>query len=185
GIVQQSSFVFSGSVRENLCYGCVKPTEENMIAAAKAANAHGFINLLPGGYDSPLGERGVNLSGGQLQRLSIARALLKDPRILILDEATSALDTESEALVQEALERVMKGRTCFIIAHRLSTIRNADRILVIQAGRVAESGPHEELMALNGLYAKLVNQQFARSTTDAAAAGVGAPAVGSPVLAAG
>ena len=190
GIVQQSSFVFSGTVRENLCYGCVKPNDEKMIAAAKAANAHGFITLLPKGYDSPLGERGVNLSGGQLQRLSIARALLKNPRILILDEATSALDTESEALVQEALERVMKNRTCFIIAHRLSTIRNADRILVVQAGRVVESGPHDQLMDENGLYARLVRQQFARSAGDAAAAGVGPAAADAraepePVRAAG
>jgi subfamily B ATP-binding cassette protein MsbA len=176
GIVQQTSLVFSGTVRENLCYGCTCPTEDRMIAAAKAANADGFVSLLPKGYDAPLGERGVNLSGGQLQRLSIARALLKDPRILILDEATSALDTESEALVQEALERVMKNRTCFIIAHRLSTIRNADRILVVEAGKVVESGPHDELMRIDGLYARLVKQQFARSASDAVAMGVPTPA---------
>src|SRR5690606_4967970 len=123
------------SIRDNLNYGCAKVDEQCMIDAAKAANAHAFISALPQGYDTHLGERGVNLSGGQLQRLSIARAILRNPRILILDEATSALDAESEALVQEALERVMKGRTCFIIAHRLSTIRNADRILVLKDGR--------------------------------------------------
>ena len=120
GIVQQQSLVFSGTIRDNLCYGCSKIEDAVMIEAAKAANAHEFISRLPDGYGTLLGERGVNLSGGQLQRLSIARALLKDPKILILDEATSALDAESEALVQEALERVMEGRTCFIIAHRLS-----------------------------------------------------------------
>ena len=170
GIVQQNSLVFTGTVRENLCYGCAVTNEEAMFEAAKAANAHEFVTRLPNGYDSRLGERGVNLSGGQLQRLSIARALLKNPRILILDEATSALDTESEALVQQALERVMKGRTSFIIAHRLSTIRSADRILVLDRGRIVESGPHDELLALDGLYARLVRQQFARTTSDAAAA---------------
>jgi subfamily B ATP-binding cassette protein MsbA len=163
GIVQQASLVFSGSVRENLCYGCAedKIDQKRVELAARAANAHDFIMALPEGYDTKLGERGVNLSGGQLQRLSIARALLKDPKILILDEATSALDAESEALVQDALERVMQGRTCFIIAHRLSTIRNADRILVIRDGKVYESGTHHELMEKDGMYAKLVRQQFA------------------------
>jgi ABC-type multidrug transport system fused ATPase/permease subunit len=161
-IVQQESMVFSGSVRDNLKYGRPHARDEEVVEAAKAANAHEFIAALPGGYDTQLGERGVNLSGGQRQRLSIARALLKDPRILILDEATSALDTESEALVQAALERLMHGRTCFIIAHRLSTVRGADRILVIQNGRVAEEGPHEALLARNGLYARLVQHQFGR-----------------------
>jgi ABC-type multidrug transport system fused ATPase/permease subunit len=160
-IVQQDSFVFSGSVRDNLKYGRPKATDEEVIEAAHAANAHGFISALPDGYDTMLGERGVNLSGGQRQRLSIARALLKNPRILILDEATSALDTESESLVQAALERLMHGRTCFIIAHRLSTVRGADRILVVQNGRIAEQGPHEALLARNGVYARLVRHQFA------------------------
>jgi subfamily B ATP-binding cassette protein MsbA len=160
GIVQQDSFLFSGSVRDNLAYGRVNATDDEVIAAAQAANAHEFIMALPGGYEARLGERGVNLSGGQRQRLSIARALLKDPRILILDEATSALDSHSEALVQEALERLMRGRTCFIIAHRLSTVRNVDRILVIQSGKLIESGPHADLLTQNGLYARLVRQQF-------------------------
>jgi ABC-type multidrug transport system fused ATPase/permease subunit len=164
-IVQQESLIFSGTVRENLKYGRPNASDEEVVEAAKAANAHEFITHLPTGYDTMLGERGVNLSGGQRQRLSIARALLKNPRILILDEATSALDTESEALVQAALERLMRGRTCFIIAHRLSTVRGADRILVIQNGRVAEEGPHEALLAKNGVYAKLVQHQFATHST--------------------
>jgi subfamily B ATP-binding cassette protein MsbA len=133
---------------------------KEVIAAAVAANCHGFISALPEGYDACLGERGVNLSGGQRQRLSIARAILKDPRILILDEATSALDTQSESMVADALHRLMAGRTCFIIAHRLSTVRDADRILVIDHGRIAEDGTHEQLLAAEGLYAQLVRQQF-------------------------
>ena len=160
GIVQQDSFLFSGSIRENIAYGRPKASDEQVIEAAKAANAHDFIMSLPDGYESLLGERGVNLSGGQRQRLSIARAILKDPRILILDEATSALDSESESLVQEALGRLMRGRTCFIIAHRLSTVRHVDRILVLDAGRLVESGTHEQLVAANGLYSRLVRQQF-------------------------
>ena len=130
------------------------------MAAAEAANAHEFISRLPNGYDTLLGERGVNLSGGQRQRLSIARALLKNPRILILDEATSALDSGSELLVQEALERAMQGRTSFIIAHRLSTVRAADRIFVLDGGRILESGSHDVLMKHNGLYSRLCRQQF-------------------------
>jgi subfamily B ATP-binding cassette protein MsbA len=160
GIVQQDAFLFSGSIRDNIRYGRPGASDEEMIAAARGANAHEFIMRLRDGYGTLLGERGVNLSGGQRQRLSIARAILKDPRILILDEATSALDTESEALVQQALERLMEGRTCFIIAHRLSTVRNADRIVVLKDGAVHEIGSHDELMTRNGLYAKLVRQQF-------------------------
>lgn len=172
GIVQQDAFLFSGTIRENLCYGQPKASDDEIIAATKAANAHEFISRLRDGYNTLLGERGVNLSGGQRQRLSIARAILKDPRILILDEATSALDTESEALVQQALERLMEGRTCFIIAHRLSTVRNADRIVVLKDGQVSEMGSHDELMAQSGLYAKLVRQQFLTREHQRAAAGL-------------
>lgn len=163
GIVQQDSFLFSGTIRDNIRYGRPKASDDEVIAAAKAANAHEFIVQLPGGYEALIGERGVNLSGGQKQRISIARALLKNPRILILDEATSALDSESEALVQEALGRLMEGRTCFIIAHRLSTVRHVDRIFVLQDGRLVETGRHDELVLANGLYARLVRQQFGLS----------------------
>lgn len=152
--------LFNGSVYENILYGRLDATREEVEAAAKAANAHEFIMGLPQGYDTMLGDRGVNISGGQRQRISIARAILKNPRILILDEATSALDTESERLVQEALNRLMVGRTSFVIAHRLSTIKNADRILVLENGALVEDGNHEELMAENGLYAHLYQIQY-------------------------
>ncbi|HVJ94699.1 MAG TPA: ABC transporter ATP-binding protein [Labilithrix sp.] len=165
GIVQQDSFVFSGSIRDNIAYGRPDATDQEIIEAALAANAHDFILRQPDGYSTQLGERGVNLSGGQRQRLSVARALLKNPRILILDEATSSLDVESEALVQQALERLMRGRTCLIVAHRLSTIRNADRTVVLENGHLAESGTHEELLARGGVYARLVRYQTLSSKT--------------------
>jgi ABC-type multidrug transport system fused ATPase/permease subunit len=160
-IVQQESFLFSGSILDNIAYGRPEATPDEVIEAAKAAHAHEFIMAFPKGYRTHLGERGVNLSGGQRQRLSIARAILKNPRILILDEATSSLDAESEYVVQQALERLMRGRTSFIIAHRLSTIESADRIVVLEAGVVAEVGTHAELLERGGIYHRLVARQRA------------------------
>jgi ATP-binding cassette subfamily B protein len=155
GYVSQDVFLFHGSVRENITYGCPDATDEQVQQAAIAAEAHEFIMQLPDGYDTVVGERGQKLSGGQRQRLSLARAILVDPAILVLDEATSAVDNETEAAIQRSLARVTKGRTSVVIAHRLSTIRDADRIWVLEAGQVIESGTHEELLRNPGLYAAL------------------------------
>ena len=160
GIVPQETIMFSGTIAQNIAFGQNSFDLEAVAAAAKIANAHQFISELPDGYQTWVGERGVNLSGGQRQRIAIARAVLLNPQILILDEATSALDSESEALVQEALERLMQNRTVFIIAHRLSTVRRCDRILVLEQGQIVESGTHEELLGLEHRYARFYAQQF-------------------------
>ncbi|MBI5773718.1 MAG: ABC transporter ATP-binding protein, partial [Verrucomicrobia bacterium] len=158
-VVSQEAFLFNGTVRENILYGKLDAGEEQLVAAATAANCHEFISRLPQGYNSRVGERGVKLSVGEKQRVSIARALLKDAPVLILDEATASVDTATERLIQEALERLMAGRTSFVIAHRLSTIRKASQILVMLHGEIAERGTHEELLAQGGLYAKLARIQ--------------------------
>ena len=159
-IVPQETMLFGGTIRENILYGRLDATEEEMVAAAEAANAHYFVMEFPQQYETVVGERGTRLSGGQRQRIAVARAILKDPRILLLDEATSSLDNESEGLVQEALNRLMEGRTTVIIAHRLSTIKVAHRIAVLDGGRIVELGTHQELMKLEGLYASLYSMQF-------------------------
>jgi len=161
GIVTQETVLFNETVKSNIAYGLEDYQSEKIITAAKIANAHNFIKDLPNGYDTLIGERGAKLSGGQRQRISIARALLKNPPIMIFDEATSALDNESEVLVQEAIERLMHERTTFVIAHRLSTIRNANRILVLEGGRVVQDGKHEDLLKdKDGIYRKLYELQF-------------------------
>jgi subfamily B ATP-binding cassette protein MsbA len=159
-LVSQECILFGGTIRDNIRYGKLDATEEELVSASREANAHEFILGLPAGYETVVGERGTKLSGGQRQRIAIARAILKNPRILLLDEATSSLDNESEALVQEALHRLMAGRTTVIIAHRLSTVRVAHRLAVLDGGRIVELGSHDELMRWNGLYARLYSMQF-------------------------
>ncbi|MFA6359551.1 MAG: ATP-binding cassette domain-containing protein, partial [Dysgonamonadaceae bacterium] len=161
GNVNQEAILFNDTFFNNIAFGVNQATQEQVEEAAKVANAHEFIMGTPLGYDSNIGDRGGKLSGGQRQRISIARAVLKNPQILILDEATSALDTESEKLVQEALERLMKNRTTIVIAHRLSTIKNADEIYVIHEGEIVEQGSHDSLYEIDGYYTKLYNLQLA------------------------
>ena len=158
-LVSQETVLFNDTIRNNIALGRIDATDDEIVAACKVANAHNFISESPEGYNTNIGDRGAKLSGGQRQRLSIARAVLKNPEFLILDEATSALDTESEKLVQDALTNLLKGRTSIVIAHRLSTIMNADRIFVIDDGRIVEEGKHDELLAKGGVYAKLVELQ--------------------------
>ncbi|WP_300663165.1 ATP-binding cassette domain-containing protein, partial [Fluviicola sp.] len=158
-IVPQDVLLFAGSILENIAFGNPDASEDAIISAAKQANAYDFITSFPDGFKTQVGDRGIQLSGGQKQRIAIARAILKNPTILILDEATSALDSESERVVQDALEKLMQGRTCIVIAHRLSTIRNADKILVLQNGNIVESGNHSDLMATSGVYSDLVKIQ--------------------------
>lgn len=160
GIVQQDVFLFNGSIKENILYGKLDATDEEVIEAAKRANIYDFVCSLPEGFETQIGERGVKLSGGQKQRLSIARVFLKNPPILILDEATSALDNTTEILIQSALNELSKGRTTIVVAHRLSTIKNATKIMVVNGGKIVESGSHDELLEKDGIYAKLYNLQF-------------------------
>jgi len=161
GVVTQQTILFNESVRYNVAFGRLEAKEEEIIQALKAAHAYGFVMALPRGLDSVIGEQGVRLSGGERQRLAIARALLKDPPILILDEATSSLDSESEREVQQALDRLIEGRTTLVIAHRLSTVRHADRLMVVDGGIIVETGTHEELLQKDGLYKRLYDMQFA------------------------
>jgi subfamily B ATP-binding cassette protein MsbA len=173
-VVTQFTFLFNDTVRSNIAFGDPTRALDDVIAAARAANAHDFVAALPQGYETTIGDLGVRLSGGQRQRLSIARAILKNAPVLILDEATSALDTESEGLVQEALDRLMAHRTTLVVAHRLSTVRNADLIVVVVDGRIIERGTHDELMALGREYRKLYELQFGESVASEPTSPVGA-----------
>jgi subfamily B ATP-binding cassette protein MsbA len=173
GIVPQEPALFSGTIRENIAYARPAAGPAEVEAAARAAHAHEFIERLPQGYDTLVGERGIKLSGGQRQRVAIARAILKDPAVLILDEATSSLDTESERLIEDALAKLLVGRTTLIIAHRLSTVQRADRLVVLDRGRIAEEGTHGELLAMGGLYARLYQRQFREEDTRPVANHVG------------
>ena len=168
-LVPQDATVFGGTVEDNIRYGRLQATDAELEAAARAANAHDFITAMPDGYQTVVGDRGTRLSGGQRQRVAIARAILKDAPILILDEATSSLDNESERLVQEALSRLMEGRTTVVVAHRLSTIRGADRVAVLDDGWLLELGTHDELLAMDGLYAHLWRLQASERTSEAPA----------------
>ena len=164
-VVLQDTFLFNSTVRDNLRYGKPDATDEELVAAAKAAYAHDFIMGFPKGYDTQIGGRGVRVSGGQKQRLALARAILADPRILILDEATSSVDAEAEYLIQQALDSVLQGRTALVIAHRLSTIRNADKIIALEDGRIIEVGDHHELLGRDGLYSQLYRRQIELSAS--------------------
>ena len=166
GIVQQDIYLFNASIKENILYGRLDATDEEVYEAAKRANIHDYIMTLEKGYDTQIGERGVRLSGGQKQRLSIARVFLKNPPILILDEATSALDNTTEILIQQALDDLCEGRTTLVVAHRLSTIKNADEIAVVANGQIVEQGTHDELIALGGEYADLYRLQFRANTAE-------------------
>ncbi len=172
GVVPQEPALFSGTVRENIAYARPGASAADVESAARAAHAHEFIERLPHGYDTLVGERGVKLSGGQRQRVAIARAILKDPAVLVLDEATSNLDAESERLIEDALEKLLVGRTTLIIAHRLSTVRRADRLVVVDHGRIVEEGTHADLLARGGLYARLYQRQFREDDVPASSVGV-------------
>jgi ATP-binding cassette subfamily B protein len=167
GMVLQDTWLFGGTIRENIAYGREGATEDEIVAAAKAAHVDHFVRALPHGYDTLIDDEASNLSQGERQLLTIARAFLADPEILILDEATSSVDTRTEVLIQRAMAKLMKGRTSFVIAHRLSTIRDADTILVMNHGRIIEQGPHKDLLARNGFYADLYNSQFVEALEEA------------------